>query len=389
MVDEAPMTPSAAPIAAYYLALCGAMGLYLPYLSLYLSAAGLSDAAAVQVQTVVPFMSLFVPPVLGLLADARHARVWMLRGFSAAAAVMFALLGLAGGNAVAITLVLAGFALARSPLIALADATAHDHVRHHGGSYGRLRIWGSLGYLSTALLAGRLYEATSIRLVVWATTAVLVMLFVCARRMPAAPPRREAGVLDDVRRLLHTRTLWLFVAAIAAGQITGTWYDTTLALHLAHIGHSQAFLGLVIAVGVGAETVLLAFSGSILARFRAEHMLVVAFVGSALRWSLLSTMTSSWALLLQAPLHAFTFGLYWVSATTLIREYAGPRASAAGQGLLTAAVGIGSIIANLTGGSLLERGGGFLLFRCAAGLALLAALLAVLHAVARRHAALA
>jgi predicted MFS family arabinose efflux permease len=115
----------------------------------------------------------------------------------------------------------------------------------------------------------------------------------------------------------------------------------------------------------------------------------VAFLGSALRWSLLSTMTSSWAILLQAPLHAFTFGLYWVSATTLIREYAGPRASAAGQGLLTAAVGIGSIIANLTGGSLLERGGGFLLFRCAAGLALLAALLAVLHAVARRHAALA
>src|SRR5216110_2823454 len=138
------MTPSAAPIAAYYLALCGAMGLYLPYLSLYLSSAGLSDAAAVQVQAVVPFMSLLVPPLLGMLADAQHARIWLLRGFSAASAVTFGLLGLAGGNAIAITFVLAGFALARSPLMALADATAHDHVRHHGGSYGRLRIWGSL-----------------------------------------------------------------------------------------------------------------------------------------------------------------------------------------------------------------------------------------------------
>src|SRR5262245_52898662 len=99
------MTPSAAPIAAYYLALCGAMGLYLPYFSLYLSSAGLSDAAAVQVQTVVPFMSLLVPPLLGALADARQARVWMLRGFSAASAVMFALLWVAGGNAIAITVV--------------------------------------------------------------------------------------------------------------------------------------------------------------------------------------------------------------------------------------------------------------------------------------------
>jgi PPP family 3-phenylpropionic acid transporter len=378
------MTPSAGPIAAYYLALCGAMGLYLPYLSLYLSSAGLSDAAAVQVQAVVPFMSLLVPPLLGMFADARHARVWLLRGFSAAAAVMFALLALAAGNAVAITLVLAGFALARSPLMALADATAHDHVRHHGGSYGRLRTWGSVGYLVAALVAGKLYEATSIHLVVWTTTAVLVILFVCARRMPAATPRRETGVLDDIRQLLRTRSLWLFLAAVACGQIAGTWYDATLALHLGHLGYGKDFLGLVVAVGVGAETVLIAASGSILSRFRAERTLIVAFAVSALRWWLLSRVESTVPLLLQAPLHAFSFGLYWVSATTLMREYAGPRASAAGQGLLTAAVAVGSIVASLNGGWLLELGGGRLLYSIASVLTAIAAVFAALHASRRR-----
>jgi PPP family 3-phenylpropionic acid transporter len=379
------MSPSAAPIAAYYLALCGGMGLYLPYLSLYLSSAGLSDSAVVQVQAVVPFMSLFVPPLLGLLADARHARVWLLRGFSAAAALTFAMLGLAGGNAAAITVVLAAFALARSPLLALADATAHDHVRHHGGSYGRLRTWGSLGYLLAALLAGRLYETTSIRLMVWTTTALLAILVACARGMPAATPRRETGVLDDVGRLLRTRSLWLFLAAIATGQAAGTWYDTTLALHLGHLGYGKDFLGLVVAVGVAAETVLIAVSGSVLGRFRTEHTLVAAFAVAALRWWLLSTATSQVTILLQAPLHAFSFGLYWVSATTLMREYAGPRASAAGQGLLTAAVAVGSIVANLYGGPLLERGGGPLVYGVAAGLAAIAALFAALHAIARRR----
>jgi PPP family 3-phenylpropionic acid transporter len=320
-----------------------------------------------------------------MFADARHARVWLLRGFSAAAAVMFALLALAAGNAVAITLVLAGFALARSPLMALADATAHDHVRHHGGSYGRLRTWGSLGYLLAALLAGRLYEATSIRLVVWTTTAALLILVVCARRMPAATPRRETGVLDDIRRLLRTRSLWLFLAAVACGQTAGTWYDATLALHLGHLGYGKDFLGLVVAVGVGAETVLIAASGSILSRFRAEHTLIAAFAVSAVRWWLLSMIESTVPLLLQAPLHAFSFGLYWVSATTLMREYAGPRASAAGQGLLTAAVAVGSIVANLNGGWLLERGGGHLLYGIAAILTAIAAGFAALHAVARRR----
>src|SRR4029079_18105309 len=129
-----------------------------------------------------------------------------------------------------------------------------------------------------------------------------------------------------------------------------------------------------------AETALMAVSVRILRRLGAERALVLAFAVAAVRWAVLSRVTSQVARVAQAPLHAFTFGLYWVSATTLMREYAGPRASAAGQGLLTAAVGIGSIIANLTGGSLLEAGGGFLLFRCAAGLATFASLLAVLHA---------
>jgi PPP family 3-phenylpropionic acid transporter len=379
------MAPSAAPIAAYYLVMCGAMGLYLPYLSLYLASVGLSDGAAMQVQAIIPFMSLFVPPLLGLLADARDARVWLLRGLSAAGAVTFAALGLAGANLAAIAAVLAAFALARSPLIALTDATAHEHVRQHGGSYGRLRTWGSLGFLVCALLAGELYDATSIRMVVWATTAAFVVLAVCARGMPAATPRREVGVLDEVRRLLRTRALWLLLVAVAIGQIAAVWYDTALALHLARLGYGKDFTGLVIAVGVGAETALIAVSASILARFRVEQTLIAAFAIAVARWLVLAMATSRVVIVLQAPLHAFSFGLYWVSATTLIREYAGPRAAAAGQGLLTAAVAVGSILGNLNGGALLERGGGRLLYSVAAGVSAVAAVFAALHAIALRR----
>jgi len=379
------MPASAVPIGAYYLALCGAMGLYLPYLSLYLASVGLSDAAAVQVQAVVPFMGLFVPPLLGLLADARHARIWLLRGFSAGTAVTFAALGVVGGHVVAVAVVLAAFALARAPLMSLADTTAHEHVGRHGGTYGRLRTWGSVGYLVLALLAGALYDATSIRWMVWATTAMLVALVVCAWRMPAPPPRREGGALGEIGRLLRTRSLWWFLAAVAFGQAAGTCYDTSLALHLRHLGYAKNFLGLVVAVGVGAEIVLLAFSGAILARVRAERTLVAAFLFGTARWLLLSVVTSKAALLLQAPLHALSFALYWVSGTTLVREYAGPRASAAGQGLFAAAVAVGSMVGNLGGGALFARGGGRLLFSVTAGSAAIAAGLAAVHAVARRR----
>jgi PPP family 3-phenylpropionic acid transporter len=374
------MSPSGVPIGIYYLALCGAMGLYLPYLSLYLSSQGMSEAAAVQVQAVVPFANLLVPPLLGYLADARHARLWLLRGFSAAATVTFGSLAFTGHSVLAVTVVLAAFAVARSPLLPLADATAHEHVRQHGGAYGRLRTWGSLGYLVTALLGGALYNLTSMRVLVWATAAMTAVSTVCAWRMPGPPPQRETHLLGDVGQLLRTRRLWLFLAAGATAQAAAVNYDTSLALHLARLGYAKNFLGVVVAIGVGAEMVLIAYSGRILTRFRSEHTLAAAYVFAALRWLLLSLVTSKIALLAQAPLHALSFGLYWVSATTLMREYAGPQASAAGQGLLSAAAAVGSIVGNVVGGDLLERGGGRLLFGAASGVAAVAAGLAMLHA---------
>jgi PPP family 3-phenylpropionic acid transporter len=376
------MPPSGAPIAIFYLALAGALGFYQPYLSLYLSSVGLSESEAVQVQAVVPFVGLLAPTLAGLLADARHARIWLLRGLSAAAALAFASLALAGGNLIAIAALLAGFALVRAPLVALADATAHEHVRLHGGSYGRLRTWGSLGYLLAVLCAGALYDATSIRTMIWTTASALAALFACAWRMPAPPPRREVGLRGDIRRLLATRSLWLFLAAVATGQAAGVCYDTMLALHLGHLGYGKDFVGLVVGIGVAAEVVLLALSGPLLSRLRSERALAVAFAVAALRWLVLSAVTSRAALVAQAPLHAITFGLYWASATTLVRDYTGPRTSAAGQGLLGAAVTVGTILGNVYGGPLLERGGGQLVYACAAGIAAVAAALATVHALA-------
>jgi PPP family 3-phenylpropionic acid transporter len=376
------MSPSGVPIGACYLALSGAFGLYLPYLSLYLSSVGLSEAQAVQVQAVVPFMSLLVPPLLGLVAEARRARIWLLRSFTAAAMAAFAALDLAGGNRIAITAVLTAFALARAPLMSLVDTTAHDHVRHHGGSYGRLRTWGSLGYLVAAMAGGALYDAVSIRLVVWATTAALGALAVCAWRMPAPPPPRQADPPGEIGRLVRTRSLWLLLLAVAAAQAAATCYDAMLVLHLGHLGYRKDFAGIVIGAGVSVEMLFLAVSGPVLARLRPERAIVAAFAVAALRWLLVSAVTSKAALLAQTPLHAMTFGLYWVSATTLVREYAGPRAAAAGQGLLATAVAVGTMTGTVYGGALLERGGGQLLYRCAAASAAFAAGLAALHAVA-------
>src|SRR6185295_16815506 len=138
------------------------------------------------------------------------------------------------------------------------------------------------------------------------------------------------------------------------------------------------------AVGVAVEVAFMARSAPILARLGEARALAIAIAVASLRWFLTAQVTG-WALLLLQPLHAITFGLYWVSATALMRDYAGPEALAAGQGLLAAVFGTGSVIGNAFAGDILQRAGGRGLMTTMSIVAAVAALGASAHAVIFRH----
>src|SRR5262245_22809716 len=125
--------PPAVLIGAYYFTFYGALGFFLPYFSLWLVAHGLAPSEATRILSLTPLMSLLVPPLWGLLADARRARGWLLRGGSLLTWLAF--LGFFRAAArPELYATTALFAFARAPLTSLADATTLEHVRQHGGS---------------------------------------------------------------------------------------------------------------------------------------------------------------------------------------------------------------------------------------------------------------
>src|SRR3954451_12774690 len=67
-------------IPAYYVFLLGALGVFLPYFSLWLVGHGLTPTETTRVLALTPLMSLVAPPLVGLWADARRARAWLLSG---------------------------------------------------------------------------------------------------------------------------------------------------------------------------------------------------------------------------------------------------------------------------------------------------------------------
>jgi PPP family 3-phenylpropionic acid transporter len=350
-------------IAAYYFTYLGAIGVFLPFVSLYLKDLGLPASEVTQLMALGPLASLLMPPLVGLLADLGSARVWLLRLATAATAVVS--LGFVGPHprwALAATMMM--FSALRAPLLSLVDASALDR-----GDYGRIRLWGSAGFLLAALAAGWLHDRIGAGRVMIACSAGLSLATLVSFALPAPPLEARLSIVREWGKLLAQPRLWRFLLAVLLVQSAAAVYDGSFSMHLKSLGFDGRFVSRAWAVGVAAEVLLLWASPAILSRVRAERLFLIAGAASVVRWFLLGRVCSAPAILALQPLHGVTFGLSYVASVHLMRERGGDTPTAA-QGLYAMVMLVGSIVGMSGGGLLLQRLGGTAMFTAASVVAL-------------------
>lgn len=415
--------PSVRALRLYYFVSFAALGAYLPLLPRWLEARGIRGLAMGAIQAALPAMGFLAPPAFGFLADTLGARVWLLRFACAGSFLVFAQLALrasfaAPGDALGffglLSTVLA-FAFFRSPMVQMADVVALELPVSAGTTYGRVRLWGSLGFALMAIAAGAWIDTARPAMLPAVIAGALLLAFATSFALPARPlslrralasivraraglsrPRNAAnaapampvrGALGErVRALLRSQDFRLFLAASFLAQAAHSAYDTCFTLHLRDIGLADGLVGVAWAVGVFAEILLLALSGRLLSAARPPVLLAVGFAGASLRWALLATVRSSPVMLAIQPLHAVSFALGWISSLAYMKDRAPPEVLATAQGLFSASAAAGSVIGMLTWGTLYAWGGGALTFGVASGVALLACVLAVTFARSTRRA---
>jgi PPP family 3-phenylpropionic acid transporter len=281
----------------------------------------------------------------------------------ATAAVSLGFLGRPGRALLALTMM--AFSALRAPLLSLVDAAALER-----GNYGRLRLWGSAGFLVAVLLGGWLHDSAGAGHVMVGCSAGLFAAAVAAFALPAPPVEARPRILHEWRKMLSQSRLWLFLLAVLLVQAAGAVYDGAFSLHLQQLGFDGRFVALAWAVGVGAEVLLMAGSPRLLGWVSPERLLAVGAATATVRWFLLGRVTSKAGILALQPLHAVTFGLSYVAAVHVMRKQGGATPTAA-QGLYAMVMAMGSISGMTAAGWLLERLGGQGMFTIASAVALL------------------
>jgi PPP family 3-phenylpropionic acid transporter len=254
------------------------------------------------------------------------------------------------------------FAIVRSPIVGLADVLAMEVAP----DYGRMRLWGSLGFMVAALLGGRFVEPTHTYLVpglVAAFTWLLSLVSLLLPKTSSLPPR---PALSDARGLFGQRAyrrLLLTMMFVFGGM---TAYDLCLTLRLRELSATGSQIGLFWSVATCAEVILLYFAAPFLKRLGPGKLLTFALLTAAVRWLFLSQAEDLTLMLWLQPLHAIAFGLMWVSSVATLKREVGERGTATAQGLFGSFIALGAAIGMSTWGAVYDVWGSEVVFLGAA-----------------------
>ena len=334
--------------ALFFFAYYGYVGVFSPYASLYFADRGLSATQIGILMSLMQVMRIFGPNVWGWVADQSRRRVLVLRLTSVAAALTFC--GMFVGQSFmfffALMVTVNLFTSAQGPI---SEALMLSSMRGDLTHYGRVRLWGSVGFIVLVTLSGYALDWQGIELMPWIALLMLVMVTSVTFSLHEEPATQHAQQPNSVRELLSRKSVLSFFAStflmIAAHSSLYVYYS----LYLSDMGYSKSVIGLMWSLGVIAEILFFFYQAPLFRRFGVRKLMLFSLGIAVIRFLMIGWGAQSLAILLVAQvLHAATFGVHHsASVATLQRWFAGSL-QARGQALyISISYGLGGTVGGL------------------------------------------
>lgn len=353
------LIPFAALSASYF----AHIGFFNPYLPLWLKDQGLGIFVISLLTSIQAATRFFAPYAWGALSDHTGERVKLLR--LGATVAMLASLGLWFDFGLwwlaAVLLVMFTHTSAMMPM----SEAAMAHLVSSGGAfdarrYGRVRLWGSFGFLVTVLVAGLWFEQFGMAHFPAWTVLTLLAVVISAWRLPDLKEEVHAhAVKVAVWPVLRQRSVqWLF-ASLFFHVLSHMGIYVFFSLYLDSLGYSKTMIGLLWAVSVLVEIGWFFTQSRWLPLLSLTGWLVLCGAATALRMGLTATSAAVLPVLLLAQmLHALTFAAHHSVCIALLSHHFPGRLRGRGQALYTVVgYGLPGVLGGLAGGALSAKYG--------------------------------
>lgn len=357
-------------LAFFYGGVFAMIGILIPFWPVWLAAKDLGPTEIGVVIAASLGIKVIFNPLIAHFADRRGQRRPIIVALAVSAFASFTLFAATDGFWPILVVSILFFAV-WSPVMPLGESLAMlpGPGEGKGGGkerdYGRVRLWGSLAFIATAIGTGMILTDGNADIIYWIVLCSLaviiaVTLALPATRAPAATETRLAALA-----VLRQPGFVLFLAATALIQASHAVYYGFGTLNWKAQGYSETVIGWLWAESVFAEIILFGFGAKLIHRFGPARLIVLGGFAGALRWSVTGAAEGMPGgmpggmpeglpvLVLMQALHAFSFAATHLGAIYFIFRRVPAAISASAQGLYSALVmGLALGLAMLASGKL-------------------------------------
>lgn len=248
-------------------------------------------------------------------------------------------------------------------LLPAIESTASSLVQQSGVNYGKSRSYGSLGFIISVLIISMLTGYFGEGAILWSMMVGLCLLLLI-RFLPSPAELLVKPTKTDRKENLSLSGLWkvksfpivLLIVILLQGA-HASYYNYGY-IYLQELGVNSFYIGMIINIAVIFEIIYFS-KAELFKNWKPSSLLLLAAIGSTLRWVLVFLFPNVWVFIFSQSLHALSFGVAHFAFISYLTKNLPKQQLPNAQGVYSAfALSWGTAVLTLIGGYLYEISSG-------------------------------
>jgi PPP family 3-phenylpropionic acid transporter len=239
-----------------------------------------------------------------------------------------------------------------SPVMSLADSLVARMALRNNLNYGSMRMWGSFGFASAALVFGIIWGRVGFKPMFAVSSLILLPLIWILGQFDEGPsrPAQERAPMKDLFR--DTGFLLLLIGAFLAG-IANSLSMTFEGIYVRSLGGTSFLIGLMSALAATSELPTMYFGQRIGVKLKGANAIILAYLLSFSAYLGFVLIPIPNVIPVFSILKGLGFGLFFTNTIRLITERTPEEWASTAQSMMTVGMfGLAPLIAGPLGGAL-------------------------------------
>lgn len=316
----------------------------MPYWSLYLQDQGFKFSEIGVLSSIAILTRFFAPFIWGWVADKSGKRMLLVRIATWMEAVVWLMIFVIPNQFQSIALLMFVFSFFQNAILAQFEGVTLFWLGEQRNQlYGRVRKWGSIGFIVGVFAIGALLEIVPIAMlpILLLSLSFLTFLWSLSIAEPKTAPQAQKTLQSLWPVLKQPVVACLFCIEFIMLFAQAPFYSF-YSNYLKAAGFSTTVIGLLWASGVIAEIVMFAYANRLLARYSWRSLAMSCLLATGLRFVLVGSFPHSFVVQwLSQCLHALSFGLFHMLAMRIIFSHFSLQQQGRGQAMYSTMWGLG------------------------------------------------